>query len=124
MKKILGLFIFILMLSACTHPIVLPAVPDCGYACEATTITGNVSFDFGEIIENHYKILGLYVTFSGSPVYIFKLISHETLFVLRESAKQYELTLVTVGNVSIPTYGIGVHSVPLWYIKSYEEVGQ
>lgn len=122
MKKILALVILTLMLSACSRQSALP-LPSCGSNCQTTTVVGKVSYEVGETIENNYKTMEIYVTFSGSPIYIFPY-NHVILGELRRSGKEYKCTLYSVGNVSISTFGIGIHSVPLWYIKSYEEVGQ
>jgi hypothetical protein len=121
MRKILFLVLLILMLSACSKPVSI-ALPTCDSDCLTTTVVGKVSYEVGETIENNYKTMEIYVTFSGSPIYIFPY-NHMILGELRRSGKEYKCTLYSVGNVSISTYGIGIHSVPLWYIKSYEEVG-
>jgi hypothetical protein len=129
MKKILVLAILFVCFACSSQKVVVPLplvdLPSCGSNCKATVVTGNVSFiKDGEIIENNHKTIGEYVTFLGSPLYIFEYHYGDFFTLLQRAGQSYEFILYSVGNVSISTYGIGIHDVPLWYIKSYEEVGQ
>lgn len=109
--------------SGCVPKVISVYSDSIGHNAKGNDVENNLSAQFGTFgYPDGHQSIGLYVFTTGNEVYAFDYFMYSPFY--RSGLKNgtlYNITIYNLGNETVKIFS-GKQTVPIWYVKSVEEV--